>query len=201
MKDEIRKCAVFCLNSSGEPDIYYCKIRCSEEQFDCGDHIGKAIDMAEAEGYDPRLGCDERDPAGAVLQLFCWDWIPDKAAVSLLGGETTTEVAFTRLETGKLVCLSVIEFTHEAKLSSTDDLLDAFRRGVTKWVRTTGGGKTLWEKSVQDLNIGDIAKEIDNDALRECLKAEGIRGWKSVFGLCEDNEINYDTVLVGPEPK
>lgn len=77
----IIKCAVFGLNADGEPDIYYCKIKCTEDQYNCGDHYDAAKDAAEDAGYDALLAADENDPAGAVMQLFVWDSIPDSEAI------------------------------------------------------------------------------------------------------------------------
>lgn len=71
------KCAVFGLNSNGEPDIYYCKVKCTDDQYDCGNHYVAAEDAARSSGYEPALVCDENDPAGAVMQLVVWESIPD----------------------------------------------------------------------------------------------------------------------------
>ncbi len=66
------KCAVFSLNSNGEPDIFFCKIRCSKEQYDQGEHYERAKEAAQENCYEPLLACDENDPAGKVIELFEW---------------------------------------------------------------------------------------------------------------------------------
>ncbi len=67
------KCAVFATNSNGEPDIYFCKVSCSEREYESGDHYETAKTFATENGYEPSLCCDENDPAGAVTRLFNWN--------------------------------------------------------------------------------------------------------------------------------
>lgn len=69
------KCAVFSLNSNGEPDIFFCKIKCSQEDYDNGIHYKRAKELAEENGYDAVLACDENDPAGQVTKLYDWKTI------------------------------------------------------------------------------------------------------------------------------
>lgn len=59
----------------GDPDLYFVKVNCTEDQFDCGDHYDIAKATAINEGYDePLVAFDEYDPAGrAMLPLFHWD--------------------------------------------------------------------------------------------------------------------------------
>jgi len=78
------KCAVFSINSNGEPDIFFCKVKCSQEQYDNGEHYEKAKELAEENSYDPVLACDENDPAGAVMQLFVWDSIPEHQVIEVI---------------------------------------------------------------------------------------------------------------------
>jgi hypothetical protein len=70
------KCAVFSHNSNGEPDIFFCRINCSSEEYDHGKHYHKANELAQENGYDPFLACDENDPAGAVMRLCQWSSLP-----------------------------------------------------------------------------------------------------------------------------
>lgn len=64
------KCAVFCRNASGEPDIFYCQIDAHPIAVQDGEHYEQAVQLAIAKGYEgPFLACDEYDPAGAVMQL------------------------------------------------------------------------------------------------------------------------------------
>jgi hypothetical protein len=77
------KCAVFGLNSNGEPDIFFCKIKCTEEQYNKGEHYDKAKEVAEENCYDPILACDENDPAGKVVELFEWKSIHPSQIVEI----------------------------------------------------------------------------------------------------------------------
>lgn len=70
---EAIKCAVFATNSNGEPDIYFCKVDCSEKERDAGSHYDIAKNLAIENGYEPSLCCDQYDPAGAVMKLFNWN--------------------------------------------------------------------------------------------------------------------------------
>lgn len=62
-------------NANGEPDIYFCKVTCTEDELDSGDHYDMAKRHAEDEGYDrPMVAFDEFDPAGkAMLNNFVWE--------------------------------------------------------------------------------------------------------------------------------
>lgn len=65
---------VAALNSMGEPDFYFCKIRCTFEEYTNGEHYALAERKASDEGYEPKLSFDENDAAGhAILDKFNWD--------------------------------------------------------------------------------------------------------------------------------
>lgn len=67
------KCIVAAHNANGEPDLFFVIVRCTEDQYDNGDHYAAANDFAETQGYDPALAYDEDDSAGrAMLGLFDW---------------------------------------------------------------------------------------------------------------------------------
>ena len=73
MKKQI-KCIVSCINSNGEPDLYFIVIECSEDQYDNGDHYDAAKGQCEEDGYEPYLAYDENDAAGnSMLPLFIWE--------------------------------------------------------------------------------------------------------------------------------
>jgi hypothetical protein len=36
------KCVVACHNASGTPDLFFCKVGCSEQEYDVGEHAGPA---------------------------------------------------------------------------------------------------------------------------------------------------------------
>lgn len=65
---------VAAINANGEPDFYFCKVRCNPEQYANGDHYEFAEKMAVEEGYEPRLAYDEYDLGGkAILDHFVWN--------------------------------------------------------------------------------------------------------------------------------
>lgn len=70
----IIRCIVAAINSNGEPDLYFCKVGGTQEQYHEGLHYDTAMEAARNEGYEPKLVYDEYDNAGkAMLVLFHWD--------------------------------------------------------------------------------------------------------------------------------
>lgn len=68
------RCAVAAINSNGEPDLFFVKVVCTEDDFENGRHYVAAYEAAEAAGYDGKVAYDERDNAGeAMLQNFVWE--------------------------------------------------------------------------------------------------------------------------------
>jgi len=56
------------------PDLYFCKVECSQEQYDDGDHYDSAEFSADANGYGhPMVTFDENDPPKPLFDLFNWD--------------------------------------------------------------------------------------------------------------------------------
>jgi hypothetical protein len=70
-------------------------------------------------------------------------------------------------------------------------------RKPNRWVETTDAGRKLWDYSSEDLNIGDLANEEDED-LNRLLVKEGIASWKVIYSLGADEEFSYDRVLAKP---
>jgi hypothetical protein len=67
------KMVVAAVNAAGEPDFYFCKVKCNEAELDDGEHYEAAKAVAEKEGYEPRLAFDEMDSGGrAILDVFEW---------------------------------------------------------------------------------------------------------------------------------
>ena len=66
---------VACHNAGGEPDFFFCKVRCRRAEYNDGEHYALAGRRAEKEGYiGPMVTIDEHDPAGrAILDHFVWD--------------------------------------------------------------------------------------------------------------------------------
>lgn len=68
------RCVVSAINSGGEPDLYFVKVKATEEQIHHGDHYDAARAAAEENGYEVFLAYDEDDYAGAaMMKLFKWD--------------------------------------------------------------------------------------------------------------------------------
>lgn len=56
------------------PDLYFCKVQCSQEQYDNGYHYECAEEYAEKHGYSaPMVAFDENDPPKAMFSLFNWE--------------------------------------------------------------------------------------------------------------------------------
>jgi hypothetical protein len=68
------KCIVACVNSNGEPDLYFIVIECKENQYENGEHYRAAKAQCEEDGYEAYLAYDEKDSAGkSMLPLFVWE--------------------------------------------------------------------------------------------------------------------------------
>jgi hypothetical protein len=71
--DPIR-CVVACTNASGEPDFYFCKVRCSPEDIDNGHHYDLAEERATQEGYGGSMVVfDENDGSSFLFDHFSWE--------------------------------------------------------------------------------------------------------------------------------
>ena len=70
----IVKCVVACHNASGEPDLYFCKVNCSEADYEVGEHYEIAEGEATEQGYSgPMVVFDENDGPKALFDLFVWE--------------------------------------------------------------------------------------------------------------------------------
>lgn len=68
------KLCVSAINANGEPDLYFCRVRCTDTQYDEGLHYEAAKDLATNNGYEPALAYDDTDSAGrALADLFQWE--------------------------------------------------------------------------------------------------------------------------------
>lgn len=65
------RCAVSCVNSNGEVDFYFCKVVCTQDEYDNGAHYYYAKEAAENEGYETHLAYDEVE-CPALMSLFAW---------------------------------------------------------------------------------------------------------------------------------
>lgn len=67
------KCVVACHNASGEPDLFFVKVSCSDDEYSIGDHYEKAEGAACEQGYSgPMVVFDENDGPKALFKLFDW---------------------------------------------------------------------------------------------------------------------------------
>lgn len=74
MKKQTYRHIVAGINANGSPDLYFVKVKCTEQELNEGEASQAAMDKAIEEGYEPKLAFDEFDSAGkAMLQLFIWE--------------------------------------------------------------------------------------------------------------------------------
>lgn len=67
---------VACISPNGDSDFFFCKVICTQDQYDVGDHYYTAERAAYAQGYGGPMVCfDELDkPMRAGLKdLFVWE--------------------------------------------------------------------------------------------------------------------------------
>lgn len=68
----IIKCVVACMGNEGA-DFYFCKVKCSQNEYDHGIHYEIAEDAAEQNGYDrPMVTFDENDGPDWLFKRFVW---------------------------------------------------------------------------------------------------------------------------------
>lgn len=68
------RCVVAAINGDGDPDLYFVKVNCTEDQYLLGIHYDAAEFAADREGYEACLAYDEHDSAGkAMMALFDWN--------------------------------------------------------------------------------------------------------------------------------
>lgn len=68
------KMIVAAVNANGEPDFFFCKVCCNQEEYDNGEHYDAANALAEEEGYEPKLAYDQNDSGGhAIEHVFVWE--------------------------------------------------------------------------------------------------------------------------------
>ena len=68
----IIKCVVACTSTEG-PDFYFCKVACTQEEYDTGVHYEVAEAAAEEDGYDRTMVTfDENDGPEWLFEHFVW---------------------------------------------------------------------------------------------------------------------------------
>lgn len=73
--DKTIKMIVACTNASGEPDLFFFKLKTNDEYIESMLAVDRARQIAEDEGYEgPYVVYDETDRAGkAMLDKFVWE--------------------------------------------------------------------------------------------------------------------------------
>jgi hypothetical protein len=74
MKSSVIKCVCAAINSNGEPDFFFFRIRCTEEQCDAGDHYVAAEAEVSKQGGESSLCFDERDSAFSAFRPNAFVW-------------------------------------------------------------------------------------------------------------------------------
>lgn len=110
-----------------------------------------------------------------------------------------TCLSFIRRDINHIHNMVVLRFKHKKTLKTPPEVLNAFTNSITKWVENTQEGKDVWSYSSQDLNIGDILGEYKNPMLNKYLCAKGIKNWKPIYELVDEEEVSYDKVLASPK--
>jgi hypothetical protein len=115
---------------------------------------------------------------------------------------------FYRTDRGGLDC-AVVAIIH-SEYANPSEVMEHLRKAVTAWVQETDEGKKVWKYSSEDLNIGDIADEIDGfffvgpgkpkkprpaHSIDSYLQQNGFQSIELIqIGTC--TMISYDRVLV-----
>jgi hypothetical protein len=71
------KVVVSCRDANGVPSFYACKIRCSSDKYECGEHYEIAQSAVETGGFESfGLAYDEHDGPAWLFEHFDWDNVP-----------------------------------------------------------------------------------------------------------------------------
>lgn len=70
----IVKCVTAGTSANSEPDLHFCKVDCSEDEFAEGDHYMVAREQAGKDGYEGEMVTfDEHDGPDFLFEHFVWD--------------------------------------------------------------------------------------------------------------------------------
>lgn len=68
------KCVVACRNAEGVSDFFFCKVDCSQQDYDNGEHYDRAENYASNQGYEgPMVAFDENDGPAFLFDHFVWE--------------------------------------------------------------------------------------------------------------------------------
>lgn len=69
----IVNCVVACMTTEGA-DFYFCRVNCSQDEYDRGIHYDMAEMAADEDGYDsPMVTFDENDGPDWLFEHFVWE--------------------------------------------------------------------------------------------------------------------------------
>lgn len=114
---------------------------------------------------------------------------------------TYVQLLFTRPESGlssrlDAALLVTLGVTKESGGGEPGAAMSAFKKAVNRWVQETPQGKRAWEESGNDLNVGDLFSQYEDEpSLATAFAEEGLYEVKCVWSLSEGEEYPYDTVL------
>ena len=81
----IKRMIVACQsNANGEPDFFFCKVGCSQEEYEAGAHYQRAIQSARLNDYEGPFVAFDEDDAGGRIMLIHFEW--DSATIYTVGG-------------------------------------------------------------------------------------------------------------------
>ena len=75
MYQPTQRMVVSAVNANGEADFYFVTLlNVPEEDYDLGNHYDRAMELAEDEGYEPKLAYDDCEiTTTGLCKLFVWE--------------------------------------------------------------------------------------------------------------------------------
>ncbi len=141
-------------NASGEPDVVYFDVQCTQAQMDNGEHYEIGMVLAQEAGYEPKLAFDSKDPAWNSLNHDTSTLITLLERLKRLGVDTDGSNAVQTLPelyakvTGQILpgAKTTIKAAHEASRSALarqfmQELLDSVE--TLSGIADTHGSRTL----------------------------------------------------------
>ena len=97
---------------------------------------------------------------------------------------------------------AVVTANVRKELANEATFLAALQKALNKWVETTKEGKTEWESSSEDFNVGDLSNCDTDGELGKLLADVGIHNL-NIETFCNSERgagsWTYDTVLMQPD--
>jgi hypothetical protein len=107
-------------------------------------------------------------------------------------------LVFLRYEDAEVSTMGILNL--RTLLETDAEVKETLTAATTHWVNTTQAGRSLWNYSCADLNIGDLASSsaFQDEAFLAALRDRGVEYVDCFVGDCDD-AIAYDEVLVNEE--